>query len=349
MSRLGEVASVSRKVIKYGSIGILVMVVGRMLWGVGYTWWKTRNPDPPPPPDAKFGTLPKLEFPAIVEQPSLQYTLETRTGGLPVLEDQFAVYFMPIKRPSLLAYDQSAALADRLDFIQEPEKLSKKEYRWNSSSPVSSSFTIDIITGEFVLNRIWQEDEGFLTPTLFFSEERAVDVSRNFLSRIGLLPEDIRLGTHSIQTLRNQDGELVTAASISQAQFIRVNLFRAPVSGVIVVNPFVDRGLISLVLAFQKEEARQFINVEYSYFPVEIEQFATYPLIGVAQAWQRLQDGEAFVSSFPNGVDNIVLRDVYLAYYDSDTPQQFLQPVYVFEGDDNYFAYVPAVADEWVQ
>lgn len=349
MSRLGDVAAVSRKTIKYGGIALLVMMVGRMLWGISYTWWKERNPDPPSPPDVKFGTLPKLEFPGIVEQPSLQYTLGTRTGGLPSIEDQFIVYFMPIRRPSLLAYDQSAVLANRLDFIQEPEKLSAKDYRWNSSSPVSSSFTIDIITGEFVLDRIWQEDEGFLTPTLFISEERVVEISRNFLSRVGLLPEDIRLGTHSIQTLRGQDGQLVSAASISQAQFVRVNLFRAPVNNVAVVNPLANKGLISLILAFQKEDARQFINVEYSYFPVELEQNATYPLMGVAEAWQKLQDGQAFIASFPSNTENIILRDIYLAYYDSDTPQQFLQPVYVFEGDDNYFAYVPAVADEWVQ
>jgi len=39
---------------------------------------------------------------------------------------------------------------------------------------------------------------------------------------------------------------------------------------------------------------------------------------------------------------------VYLAYYDSLDPQTYLQPVFVFEGDDDFLAYVPAVEAAWV-
>lgn len=348
MSRLGEISSVARKTIKYGSIGLVSLMIGRVMFNAGRTWWKARNPDPPPPPDVKFGKLPPLHFP-VTDQPLLQYILETRTGGLPSLEPQFTVYFMPIKKASLLAYDQAVKLANKLGFIQEPQQLSDTEYRWNGSSPVSSSFTMDVITGEFVLDLKWQEDESYLSPTFFISEERSAKLSENYLSRIGLLPEDIGSETSTVQFLKAQDGQLVSAVSLSKSQFLRVNLFRAPVENILVVNPLVDKGLISMIIALQREDAKQFVNVNYSYFPVELDQNATYPLIGIQPAWQRLQEGKSFIASVDGGVDNVVVRDIYLAYYDADTPQQFLQPVYVFEGDNDFTAYVPALSDEWVQ
>ncbi len=348
MSHLSDVAEVSRKVIKYGSIGLVALIVLRMVFNAGRAWWKARNPDPPPPPDVKFGKLPPLTFP-ITEQPKLSYRLETRTGSLPVLDGQFTVYFMPIRKPSLLAYDQAAQIAQRLDFIQEPDKLSETQYRWNSTSPIPSSLTIDIITGEFILDRVWQQDPEYLTPSLFISEERAVEVAHNFLSRVELLPNDIREGTNSTSSLRVENGQLSPAVSISKAQFMQVNLFRAPVNGIGVVNPLANKGLISLIIAFQREEIKQLVRVEYSYFPVDLDQFASYPLIGVEAAWQRLHEGKSFIAAHGGSGNEVVIRDVYLAYYDSDTPQQFLQPVYVFTGDEGFLGYVPAVSDAWVE
>jgi len=77
----------------------------------------------------KYGKLPKLIFPQ-KDQPTLTYSLETRTGGLPAkMDTQFRVYFMPIKKPNLLAYDNAKAVAARLDFIQDPVKLSDTDYR----------------------------------------------------------------------------------------------------------------------------------------------------------------------------------------------------------------------------
>ena len=43
------------------------------------------------------------------------------------------------------------------------------------------------------------------------------------------------------------------------------------------------------------------------------------------------------------------VRTVTLAYYDSLDPQNYLQPVFVFEGDDGFLAYVPAVALPWTE
>lgn len=348
-TNLGETAIVARRVIKYGGIGLIVLTFGRVILGAAVAYYKKLNPPPPPPPDVKFGKLPKLIFPQ-KDQPTLTYTLETHTGGLPAkMETQFKVYFMPIKRPSLLAYDSAKAIAAKLDFISEPTKLSETDYRWDSPIPIPSSLTMNVITGAFTLDRRWQDDPEYETATIYYTDQQVKNRVTNILGRVGLLPEDVKLGQSQVQYLKAENGQLVQAVSASQAQFIRVNLYRADLDKVKVVNPRDDKGLISAVVALQKNEDKQFVSLEYNYFPVEQETFAVYPLIGVAEAWQRMQKGGGFVASYKQGSESVVVRDVYLAYYDSDIPQQYLQPIYVFEGDDNFIGMVPAVSDAWVE
>lgn len=349
MSQLSDVASIARKAIKFGGIALVFLIIGRVILGMSISYWKSLYPDPPPPPDVKFGKLPKLLFPQ-KNAVELGYVLETRTGALPrTLPDQYKVYFMPIKKPSLLAYDTAKELATRLDFITEPSKLSETEYRWDVAEAINSTLTMNIITGAFILDRKWQQDPSFTTPTLYLSEDQAVDQVYNFLSRLGLLTQDLQEGTFNVLPLKEDSGELTSAPSLSKAQFVRVNLFRAMVDETPIANASTDKGLISAVLAFQREDSRQFVRVDYNYFPVDLEQSASYPLISVTEAWSRLQSGGGYIASYREGTSSVVVREVRIAYYDADIPQQFLQPIYVFEGDDGFLGYVPAISDSWVE
>ena len=47
--------------------------------------------------------------------------------------------------------------------------------------------------------------------------------------------------------------------------------------------------------------------------------------------------------------DEIIIRKIYLAYFEPATLTNYLQPVFVFEGDDNFVAYVSAVTDKYVK
>lgn len=349
MATLGETAIVARKAVKYGAISLVALMIGRVIVTSAYTYWKALHPDPPPPPDVKFGKLPKLVFPQKESIP-MQYSLETRTGGIPAtLPTQFRVYFMPIKKPSLLAYDAAKAVATRLDFISEPLKLSEDTYRWDSSQPIPSTFTINVITGAFVLNRMWQIDPGYSSPNLIFNDEQAEDRVLNILARLDLLPADIKEGEVTMNELKADKDQIVAAVSRSQAHFIRVNLYRKPIEETPVVYPKSDRGPISVILAMQRDEDKQYVNIDYNYYPVDLETSAVYPIISGQEAWKRLQNGGGYIVNVKQNVATTTVREVTLEYYDSEEPQQYLQPVYVFRGDNDFVGYVPAVSDAWVE
>ena len=95
---------------------------------------------------------------------------------------------------------------------------------------------------------------------------------------------------------------------------------------------------------------KQVIAGEYHYFPVDEGKFSTYPIKTSQIAWDELSAGGAFVAS-PGGNSEggaVTLRRVYLAYYDAGGYTEFFQPIVVFEGDNGFVAYVPAVTADYI-
>jgi hypothetical protein len=87
--------------------------------------------------------------------------------------------------------------------------------------------------------------------------------------------------------------------------------------------------------------------MENNYRPVDYLQMHTYPLRSVTAAWQQLQSGLGYVAQ-KGRHDVAVIRDVSLGYYDDYTDGEYLQPIYVFQGDGGFIGFVPAVDVKWL-
>jgi len=89
------------------------------------------------------------------------------------------------------------------------------------------------------------------------------------------------------------------------------------------------------------------IQANYYYSQILGEDFATYALKSIDAAWKELTAGGGFIAKrTPN--QTVVVRRANLAYFESNSQQLFLQPVYVFEGDGGFTAYVAAVDPSFV-
>ncbi|MGB9706574.1 MAG: hypothetical protein ACPLXP_00660 [Microgenomates group bacterium] len=351
MATLTETAYWTRKILKFGTIALVAFIVLRTTFKIGSNIWRQLHPPPPPPPTVSFGKLPKLVFPEEnlpIEKTKISFKLETIAGGLPKLPEIGKVYFIPVKGPNLLALDRANTLARKMGFRSEPEKITETVYRWLSEN--STVLEMEINNLNFHLIYDFRNDPEILTSKNLPTNQQAAQEAKNFLVSNGLLAEDLANGTAEFEYLRFSTPELIPVSSLSEADFIRVNLFRANLDDLRILPPNPKKSLISFLFSGSRTPGKRIIEINYTYFPLEKEIFATYPLKPITQAWGELQQGQGFIANLgQNENGQVTIRKVYLAYYDSETLQHYLQPIYVFEGDRNFWGYVPAIDPKWTE
>jgi hypothetical protein len=348
MATLTETAYYTRRFINLSIFTIIFLIIFKIAWGKGVAWWRKNHPPPPPPPTVSFGKLPKIQFPQ-QKKLDLSYRLETPSGGLPDFGPQAKVYFIPAKKPNLLALERAKILARNLGFIQEPEKISETVYRWTNYEGLVSILEMDIITQNFQIKKQWQEDQSILINKRLPNQEMAIMEAENFLQKAGLLYDDLKNGTKKVSFWKFTPQALTPVLSLSEADFVKVVFLRASLDEMPIMPPNPQKGLISVLISGSTQFNKRILEVEFSYAPVLKDTFGTYPLKTPAQAWEELKAGKAFVANLGNNQKEITIRRVYLAYFESNQPQEYLQPIYVFEGDNNFVAYVPAITNQWTE
>jgi hypothetical protein len=318
-------------------------MVLKMLVSAFISYWKATHPAPPPPPTVGFGKIPKIPFPeeAIEEKPD-SYVLETPTGRTPSFGDRAKVFFMPLSKPSLLADEEVKQIASRYDFESEPEALDATHYRWTRTQPIETTFEIDLKNYNFELRTDYLTRSELLDDSRLPDDYEAVSQVKSFLSRADLLPKDVATNSGQITYLKALSGERVEAVSLSDADFLQVDLDRYPIDGKFgMYTPNGEEGAISAVMTGALENKYSIVEMDYRYQPVDYTQVETYPLLPANQAWQQLKKGQGHIVSSVEG--EAVVRDIFLAYFDSFQEQQYLRPIYVFTGDDDFMAYVSAL------
>ncbi|MBD3279527.1 MAG: hypothetical protein GF390_02335 [Candidatus Pacebacteria bacterium] len=341
---LTDVTKIGRQAVKFSLIGLVVLMVGRIFLSALVGFWQATHPEPPPPPTVGFGKLPPIEFPAKTEVKKPQsYTLETADGRIPSFGDRAKVFLMPKSSPSLLADEQVRQIAASYNFIFEPEVLDSRTYRWTKSQPLEAVFEIDVQNHNFTLTTDYLTRPELLLKNNLPDDFEAVSRVKTFLRKADLLPADVATAAGDIRYLKALGNDLGTAASLSDADFIEVNLNRVPVDGKYqMYTSQANQGTIQAIIAGALKGDNSIVQLKYYYHPVDKTIVETYPLRSSQQAWKILQAGEGYIVA-AGEQEEAVIRQVELGYFDSLTEQQFLQPIYVFKGDSGFLGYVPAL------
>lgn len=343
MTPLRKAAEVSQQVIKWGSITIVGLMVGRLVIGSAINWYKRTFPDIPAP-TIGFGILPPVSFPE-QEPQQLTYRLETVSGGLPELPGQADVLFMKAQRPNLLALERSQEDAEVLGFKIKPDKISDTTYRWSVQTPAPMSLTVSIYDGRFIWKTDWSSNPNFLATKILPTQNQAIKEVRDVVGKIEDDPVDVTEGQATVTYLKGFNGTFQPATSLADADFIQVDLYRKLYKDVYkFVTPEAKQGVVRAILSGNPRAGR-ILQVEYNYFLADYAKVETYPLRPITQAWQELQEGKGHIASLDAGVTEVVVRQVELGYYDSFEPQQYMQPVYIFSGDNDFIGYIQAVKD----
>lgn len=301
-------------------------------------------PPGPPPPTVKFGKLTKINFPKNNITARLSYTLETPEGGLPKnIPTQAKVYFMPKPNPSLLALDTAKNEAIALSFTSTPEPESDTIYKFRNPN-YPSVLEINIITGTFSISYDLSADRSPIASRPPAAEVAAAEF-RGELSSAGILPNDLT-GPTTQSFYKLASGQLQSAISLSESDVVKVNLFRKNYDNLPSMTANPNEANVWAIVSGAQTREQQIIAAEYHYYAVDESQYSTYPIITSQEAFNELTANQAYIADLGlnKDGDSLKIRRVYLAYYDPESEADFYQPVYVFEGDNGFVAYYPAIS-----
>ncbi len=346
MSALTQVAVTARKAIRYGIYFIVFLTVGRIILGISINIYRKIFPPAPPPPTVKFGKLNKIPFPDNKITAKLNYVLETPEGGLPKLPTQAKVFFMPKVNPTLLALDVAKEKAKSLGYTSDPEQLSDTLYKFKNPS-VPSVMEMNIVTGTFSVSYDLTADRSPINTKPPVAEVAASEF-RSLLSSAGILPDDLT-GPTSHEFFKLSGGKLISALSLSESDVVKINLFRKSYDNLPSMTGNPNEANVWTLISGSQDRSQQVVAAEFHYFPVDESQSSTYAIKTPEEAFNELKAGQPFIASL--GVnkegDTLKIRRIFLAYFDPETPSDFFQPIYVFEGDNGFTAYVPAITADY--
>jgi len=349
MASLTETVQFLKKAAKYGLIAVVSFFIIKTGLSVGKNLWLRFNPPPPPEPTVAFGKLPPIKFPQMQKISGLEYKLENITGSLPKLPTLMEIYPCPTQRASLLALEKTKQKVANLNFKTEPAKITDEIYRWEKNISPYTTLEANIVNGTINFSYNWKLYDDLTRNPEVFDKQEAVQETRKYLKSAGLLKQDLEEGTYKTQFLQATGGKILPAISLSEADFIKVDIFRKNVDEYPVLTANPDRGIVSILFSGSKDKNKKVISFDYNYYPIDLTNFATYPIKTNSQLWEELEKGRAYLSSYDQKTKNIIIRNIYLAYYDSFEKQDYLQPIIVFEGDNNFQAMLPIITDQWLE
>lgn len=295
-------------------------------------------------PTVSFGKLTMIDFPKGLDN-NFTYSIDTITGAFPALPSKISVYKMIKGEPDLLAVERTGEKAKNLGFINGPIQISDVLFRWSSAPPFSRSITVNVLNPEFSITSNFIEDKFVLSASSLPAPDEAVVSARNLLEGLEFLPDNLDDGATKIKLLKIQNGTIAEASSLSNAQLISIYFFQKK-NDIPFVYPGGDLSTMNLTIG-SGDRTSFIVDARFFYQKVSDKE-ATYPLISAREAYDKLKNGKGYIATYNGSDENIYIKKAYLAYYVEGKEQDYLQPVIVFEGNNNFFAYVSAVKDEWV-
>ena len=348
---LTNINFMGRQFVKYGLAFLVFLMVGRILLTAFVNYWKATHPAPPPPPTFGFGVLPQIEFPyQDEEEKPNSYVLEV-PGGLTEINDRAKVFMTVKSTVNLLADEKVKEIAANYGFIFAPSTISDQFYRFSKNQPIDMSFDISSFDFTFSLKSNYLSIPALISnqsKANLPEEFEAVEEVKSYIESADLLGSDMATASGEVTFLKSIGGELEEAFSLSDADFVRVDLNRTPIDGAYrIYTPEGEKGIVSAVLTGAFSGRNSIVEMDYYYRDIDYLNIETYSIRSVKSAWKTVQAGEAYIAS-GGDLDEVIVRDVELAYYDSFEDQTYLQPIYVFKGDNDFLAFVPAVSAEYL-
>lgn len=348
MLTLHQATDEIKAVLKWGGILAITVTTVFLIFNGGKlikTWF---DPPKPPPPTVCFGKLPDITFPQNIITEIETYTPDLIREELPTFPDRLEVFEIEQSQPNLLALKKAQEKLVNIGFKGNPIPVSETLFQWEEDIPPNKKIKFDILNQNFELTSDYFNDQEVLAANNLPSEKEAINLSEAFLKNINSFPETIDKSKDNINILSVRNGKLVLASSISLAQVIRVNFYQKDINKLPIYYTNYPASSINLLVGAGGFDG-QILEANYSYNKAKTnEKECTYPIKTADQALDELRQGKGYIISYAGINKNVSIKNVFLAYYMENKPSKYLFPIIVFEGNDDFVAYIKAVTGNWL-
>jgi hypothetical protein len=348
MANLTVTARITRQSIVVGVILVFLIAIGTALWSIAPISQPIPVVVPTPMPESRFGLLPPLELPASTEFPT-SFKLETISGGPPVSTSSAFVYFVPQKTPHLFSRRNAEALAESLTFTDKPKDINETTLAYTNDD--KDTLVIDITSKNFTLKRTLKTksktdtDNDSESINLSLPPESTLkQIAQSFFT--GLVDWDQNLTLSHVSYFKQVEDKLNQELTAANATHARVDFLQQSIGRLPVITTQQNKSDIYVVFNTFGNTIDEVLEASYQSFPYDLINPSSYPTISGNTAWELLQTGKGYIIS--SKTNTATVREGHMAYFQELGYHPYLQPVYVFEGDNDFIGVVPAIDPMWI-
>jgi len=336
--------------LKWGGISLLIIFI--LFIGIKSLTFIISLFTPSSPPEASFGKLPQIPFPNQIKE-NISYSLDTLTGFLPNFSDRAKVYKIAPEPPTLLGLDKTRKKISKIGFNSDGVQIAEDTYQWvdqnataQKTTPLQRTIIMNIFSSNFTLSSSY-----LVTPSLqTFSGPDEINqvtkIAKSFLSAMSLSLQDIDEKKTKITSYSIEKSTLAPTSKISNTKIVKVDFFQKDIDRLPI---YYDKGISTTINFLVGKEKNTLEIVDARFFHKNISKTSsTYAIKTALQAYSELQKSKAYIAYKPADMVEFTIKKISLGYYMGADQQEYLMPIVVFEGNNDFVAYVSAVKDEWI-
>ena len=280
-----------------------------------------------------FGKLPRPKILSSTTSAGLKFQIDT-IEGKPVTATKSANVYSLLPTSTKFGYrDRISKMAKQLGFAD----TNTYSLVGDTTTFKNDSQSLDIKISNFNFKYLYQyeKDADLFIRSIIPTAQESVNNSISLLQSLDRFPSEFdSANTTSSYFYFNSEKKItVPVARNIDANIVEVNFYRKNLDDIPTVSTRFPNSNNYVKLASSSKEFVP-IEVQINFFERSLDNVGAYPLISGDVAYELLKKGKGVVllNSNPDN-KNIIIKKMYVAYFEPEIYMKYLQPFYVFEGD----------------
>jgi hypothetical protein len=295
-----------------------------------------------------FGVINKPNIKSSTSSANLNFSIDTIEGKPTTSTSSANVYLIPPPETKFGYRNRLFVMAENFGFLNPTSnyKLNEKNAEFDDEM---QTLKIDITNFNFSYRYFYENDNTLFEFTQSPVTKEAINETVTFLNALGKhSPEFKNAQIKSKYYYYDKDNKTLTQvyknldANLIEIYFIKPNLDTLPFVSDYYPDSQNYTKLVSTV------DGYKIVESQMKFFDKSIENFGVYPVMTGDEAYKLLKKGEGKVLHYSPLSKKIIIKKMYLAYFDPKEYEEYLQPVYVFEGSNDFVAFIPAIIKEYL-